>query len=118
MKSSIIIGIIMVVISFFCLSCNDNGIMETSGGWVEGTVYDSGTQSAIDSVEITLAGNNPENSENRIYTDSTGYYILFSGFTSGDYVVTAVKAGYVSDTSDVYIVKDDTVTLNFELSKE
>jgi hypothetical protein len=84
--------------------------IEPPPGWVHGYVYEAGTNTPLDSVQIIFTADT-------IYTSENGYYI-----SSPTWPVThnlhVIKSGYSKDSAKVRIIPEDTINHNFYLHKE
>ena len=78
-------------------------------GSIAGTVSD-GENKAIEGTTVKIEGTSYQAT-----TGSDGSYTL-ADVEVGTYSVTASKQGYTSETKDVTVIEDDTVTLDFALS--
>ena len=50
-----------------------------------------------------------------VLTDTTGYYLLFSGFCAGKMYVVGMKQGYHRILKKVSVIRGDTVVCDLEL---
>jgi len=75
-------------------------------GWIDGTVTDAKTGSAI--VDVTVTADGVSN-----LTDETGYYNI--ELVPGDYTVNASKPGYYNNSTFATVTGGKTTTVNFEL---
>ena len=109
--------ILVVLFVFAFLSCAEDIGGEGEGGFVNGIIRDSETLEPIDSVEVNLYTQLGHGLSDVDYSNAAGDYSVFSGFSSGNHILTYIKDGYSIDSIDVYIIALDTVTINFKLSK-
>ena len=80
-------------------------------GDVEGTVTDADTGDPVADVEIEVAGG--ETNRTATTGDDGTYSVTVP---AGDYTVTATKFGYVSQTANVTVTANETVTQDFALA--
>jgi hypothetical protein len=84
--------------------------IEPPPGWVHGYVYEAGTNTPLDSVQIIIL-------IDTTYTSENGYYISSIGFPA-TYNLYVIKSGYSEDSAKVRIIPEDTINHNFYLHKE
>jgi hypothetical protein len=79
-----------------------------ASGTIAGTVTDALTRDPVGYVTITV-----DELRYTTTTDENGYYEL--EVPTGDYLVTASKPGYISQTAEVTVIVDETITQDFLL---
>jgi hypothetical protein len=94
------------------IGCGKKRIIDDTPGKVEGHVYIKNTSPPIpiDNAEILLSDQVLDT------TDSTGYYYIVT--LPGKKVIKAQAKGYESQTKEVIIEKNKTLTLDFYLNRE
>jgi hypothetical protein len=118
MKMKTISGVVTIFIIFLLSACERSEPTDgVRGGYVNGTVIETGTTLPIDSAEIRWSPTVIDSTSRTTYTDSMGYYIFYSGFNVGTFEISASKQGFETTVNNVNVVREDTVYLNFELKR-
>ena len=117
MKSNwlVILASALVLSTIQCDLSVDEG--EKGGGWVRGIVGDAETGSPLDSVlmKLTTSPSNDWSVFEDAYSDSDGYYLLYSGVRAGMHYAVAIKDGYERTYASVIIIRGDTATVDLEM---
>jgi len=101
--------------TIYVYGCQDNTTTEKPGGYVAGFVTDSVTTAPIYEAWVSLDTiyDSPQ-----VLTDSTGYYILDTGFPVTRKSLYCGKSGYLTQAKEFSVSSRDTALVDFRLVSE
>lgn len=108
-KIRISIGLVALLTIFFVISCEEEGIVDSGFGRLEGTVVTNGDNIPLENVKITT---NPASTT--VFTDENGEFLI-EEILIGEYSVQAELDEYITAFEAALITEGNTVNVVFEL---
>jgi hypothetical protein len=109
MKSIKPIIVIGILLGFSLFSCDPPTEAETTGV-IEGIIYDASSSEPLSGVTLTT-----EPTTSSKITDSNGSFKI-EGVEPGDYSLQAAKTGFVTNSTTVHVVADETASADMQLT--
>ncbi|MFQ5868585.1 MAG: carboxypeptidase-like regulatory domain-containing protein [Candidatus Zixiibacteriota bacterium] len=106
--------LIVGLVVFLYLACRDDIMVEPGGAFLAGMVVDSLSSAPIESAWVSLVDSLYDPSHD-VVTDSTGYYVVFTGTPGIHRWAFCGKEGYVIQMKSFSTAPDETTIVNFRL---
>ncbi len=103
--------VVILTLSLF-INCSEDTIDLVGQGTITGRVVEAKTFNPVENAKITITPTN-----NTVFSDADGYFIM-EKVEAGDYSVSVIKEGYLTNFEPATVTKDLTVNVIFEMDDE